>query len=634
MKRFKLLNILILACLILTGCNDCDYKVASGVDKDTVPVVRISDNDKNEESDESELANEEEEIVFGEITSPAKYPDSNTAFLQPMLQNPQKNSVIVQWFTEGETKDNNLLLYYDRLSDEPDVCIEAKSYKLSRLRGGVTENDCNDPSKKCDIWKHVAVAKNLPEYHGLDSERIQYRVCSEGEFSERYLLQASPAKGTPTKILLTSDFQIKNMCAANIQKVHDTVGHIDAVLFAGDIVDVSDRCYDWFYADNALFRTMTGTASDEIEGVTYKGAPIFQEAPIYTAIGNHDVMGVYDEKTDLSVQFNYPSTREHAIENYEAEYGTDSVKEGKEYNAYIRDHSFNTITYEEMFELPQSLDGGKRYYAASFGDVRIMSLELARVWRLVSLGNTVGKFSELPENDEFDSIYGYGDFIFESVKEGSPQYKFMSEELLSDEYQNAKYKIAMFHSEAHSLGDNQIPAFTDPVQSVVTDPVTGMKMTVYDYPIDKDYINTIVEPMLEKAGTNLLFEGHSHLWNRFKTEKGMNVLESSNVGNNYGGFIDADHKRSAYPSAIDDSSQYSSVRDAFNADNYVLYGDPYGLEPIMPSICNLPEKRPYLASNEITAFSVIDTKNGVVDSYYFDTTKPESEVVHFDSFDI
>ena len=41
---------------------------------------------------------------------------------------------------------------------------------------------------------------------------------------------------------------------------------------------------------------------------------------------------------------------------------------------------------------------------------------------------------------------------------------------------------------------------------------------------------------------------------------------------------------------------------------------------------------PYIASQEITVFSILDTGKGTVNSYYFDTTKPESEVVKFDEF--
>ena len=41
---------------------------------------------------------------------------------------------------------------------------------------------------------------------------------------------------------------------------------------------------------------------------------------------------------------------------------------------------------------------------------------------------------------------------------------------------------------------------------------------------------------------------------------------------------------------------------------------------------------PYLASNDITAFSILDTGAGTVSSYYFDTGQPESQVVKFDEF--
>jgi hypothetical protein len=41
---------------------------------------------------------------------------------------------------------------------------------------------------------------------------------------------------------------------------------------------------------------------------------------------------------------------------------------------------------------------------------------------------------------------------------------------------------------------------------------------------------------------------------------------------------------------------------------------------------------PYVASNDITVFSILDTGTGTVSSYRFDTLKPESEVMKFDEF--
>ena len=74
----------------------------------------------------------------------------------------------------------------------------------------------------------------------------------------------------------------------------------------------------------------------------------------------------------------------------------------------------------------------------------------------------------------------------------------------------------------------------------------------------------------------------------------------------------------------------------FNPPYYVAQGDPNGLEPMMPTIAPLQNESgqplPYIASNDITAFSILDTGTGTVSSYYFDTRKPGSEVVKFDEF--
>jgi hypothetical protein len=71
---------------------------------------------------------------------------------------------------------------------------------------------------------------------------------------------------------------------------------------------------------------------------------------------------------------------------------------------------------------------------------------------------------------------------------------------------------------------------------------------------------------------------------------------------------------------------------------YAATGDPNGLEPILPTIAPLPDENrqplPYLASNEITAFSILDTETGTVSSYRFDTRYPYSDVIQFDQFSL
>ena len=554
----------------------------------------------------------------------------DSCFMEPILQNPTSNGVTVQWFTQNSGEDNYLCLYASLEDSEQDNYIKkypATTTKLSRIRGGKNDKEKNNPAIECDIYKHVAIVEGLPEYHGLIEERRYYKVVTDEEQSKVYSLAARATEGTPMRILLTSDHQVKDMVAANIQKVYETVGSVDAIFMNGDLVDVTDRAYDWFYKDNAFFKCLTGTAFDEVNGAYYYGAPLLQQAPIYTSIGNHDVMGVYDDKKTLDVQFNEPRPREQAERKYEtADLKIDITRE-----EYIENNSYNTITTEEIFENPRSDIGGEKYYAVTVGDIRLIVLDISRIWRLSNIG-VGGKYSEIPGNSTND--YSGGEFIFESIKEGSEQIDFLDKEIEKDEYKNAKIKMVMFHSEAHSLGGNQSPAFTDPVAKEVISPVTGQKMTIYDYPIDEDYIINVVEPRLIRSGTQLLFEAHSHLWNRFVTESGMNILESSNVGNSYGGFDDENKVRTFYPSAFDKNDQYHKLADEWDKNNYPEFGDPYGLTPIAPNVSNLPDNKPYLDSNTITAFSILDTYKGTVDSYYFDTKNPESDVVLFDSFRI
>jgi hypothetical protein len=149
---------------------------------------------------------------------------------------------------------------------------------------------------------------------------------------------------------------------------------------------------------------------------------------------------------------------------------------------------------------------------------------------------------------------------------------------------------------------------------------TATKAVRYEYPIEDDYIIRDVVPLLEKADVQLVFYGHSHLWNRFISPSGMHFLETSNVGNSYGAFV-GDRTR--------------NVPTGYKED-YAATGDPNGLEPIVPTIAPLLDAKnqpmPYIASNDITVFSIFDTGTATISSYRFDTRDPTSAVVKFDEF--
>uniref|UniRef100_UPI0030D78C98 fibronectin type III domain-containing protein n=2 Tax=Fortiea sp. LEGE XX443 TaxID=1828611 RepID=UPI0030D78C98 len=536
----------------------------------------------------------------------------------PFLQLPTATSVRVVWFTEF-VGTKHIVAYGEDLQQT----AKATTTKLSRTRedqksrvGNQTQDGqvYQQPVKR-DIWRHEAEVTGL-----TPGVRVNYRVTSmredgESVISDIFTLAAKPEPGTPLKILLTSDHQLKPMTAANLQKVVETVGRVDAVWFAGDLINVSDRASEWFDDNrgNALFPGLQGHAKYEMQHdgvqVTYTGGQIIQHAPMYTAIGNHEVMGRLARKDNLNDEFDDTFPRAVAQKLYS----------GKS----LIDNSFNTNTYEEILSLPQSKAGGKKYYAVSFGDVRLVVLYITNMWRIPKLDEKyTGRYREAAQELNNPENWGYGQLIYEPIAKGSTQYNWLAAELNSPEFQQAKYKVVMFHHPPHTLGDNIVPAYTDPVQIIDRNQQDKITSVRYEYPLNADYIIRDVVPLLEAANVQLVFYGHSHLWNRFVSSSGMHFLETSNVGNTYGAAW-GERKR--------------EVPTGYQ-EKYVELGDPNDLEPVVPTIAPIlgtdGKPMPYIASNNITVFSIFDTGTGKISSYRFDTRKPDAEVVKFDEFNL
>ncbi|WP_081942794.1 metallophosphoesterase [Myxosarcina sp. GI1] len=536
----------------------------------------------------------------------------------PFLQLPTPTSVNVVWFTEF-SGDRHWVTYGQKLENK----AVATTTKLSRVREDKdSEFDNNSTKPKLrNIWRHEAVVKGLSS-----GQVIPYQVSSElgGAIinSSTFTLSSLPAPGTPLRILLTSDHQLMPMTTANLQKVTETIDNIDAVFMAGDLVNVPDRASEWF-DDNrggAFFPGLQGRASYELEtnGVktTYQGGEIIQHAPLFTAIGNHEVMGRFSTEKLLKEQFNDGVPRSVAADYYRQ---TNPNGDRPIPHSWLVDNSFNTNTYEEIFSLPQS----DRYYAVTFGDIRLVVLYVTNTWRSPDLEPDVkGRYQERQADLDNPWEWGYGQHIFEPIAKGSSQYQWLETELNSEAFRQAKYKMVMFHHPPHTLGGNIVPAYTDPQPQVEYEDnkITSVR---YQYPIAKDYIIQDLIPLLESAGVQLVYYGHSHLWNRFIRPSGMHFLESSNVGNTYGAHL-GDNKR--------------SVPEDDPEINYATVGDPNGLEAIVPSIAPLIDESgvplPYIASNEITVFSIFDTATGTISSYRYNTSQPESPVVKFDEFSL
>ena len=549
------------------------------------------------------------------------YRSKNSLLSDPFLQLPTESTVNVVWFTDFAGEEH-WVEYGTKLQQQ----IKATTTKLSNVRedkDSQIENTVTKPVAR-NIWRHEAIVKGLKP-----NQRIPYRVKSKSveqiTASQIFTLAANPTSDRSLKILLTSDHQLMPMTTANLSKVVETIGRLDAVFFPGDLVNVPDRASEWFddRRGGAFFPALQGRGNYELErnGIKtiYRGGEIIQHAPLFTAIGNHEVMGRRTAPT-LKEEFNNPIPRKVAANFYrQVASKINPTNDSQVKQNWIKNNSFNIDTYKEIFSLPTNNTDGK-YYATTFGNVRLISLYVTNIWRSPSLeADEAGRYKESSDNLDDPQQWGYGQHIFEPIKKDSQQYQWLKQELASKAYQQAKYKIVMLHHPPHTLGGNIVPPYTEPQQK--PDYQNGeMRSLYYDYPIKNDYIIRDLVPLLESAGVQLVYYGHSHLWNRFKSNSGMHFLESSNVGNSYGAHVGNN------PRPI----------PTYNPENYAAIGNPNGLDPVIPNIDPLineaGQPMAYIASDDITVFSVFNTKTGTVSSYRYDTRQPGSDAVKFDEF--
>jgi hypothetical protein len=555
---------------------------------------------------------------------------------EPYLLDPARSSVYVVWHTE-ECGGRQVVVVGSAISGMTDQQaldaatgaresgdgwrrFGAESRRLQRTRedpASTVPNKTYTAVVDRPVYRHLACVTGLP------AGRTPYRVVSVdarglATVTAAYSLAPAVARNRHVRLLLTSDHQLKTMVPANLEKVAATVGvALDGVLVAGDLVNVPDRASEWFDSTTGLafFAGLTGRGQRTIAGRTYRGAPIAQHTPLYCAIGNHEVMGRRSTTESLNNQFNDPQPR------WVAERLWDEIGPiGEDREAWLADRSWDVTTYEEMLPYPRSRQGGPRWWSRTIGDVHLITLFVTGIWRPAGATGR-GKFQEAVEDLQAPQRWGYGQFIFEPIRRGSAQYQWLARELHAPEARRAKYRVVMYHHPGHGLGDNSAPPFTDPVQTIHRDPATGAVTAItYDYPLPNDHILRDLEPLFNAAGVNLVHNGHSHLWNRFRNSAGVNWLETSNVGNSYGAY---------------DVSSGASRNLPIDPD-HIRQGDPGGLLPIVPTIAPLTNAAglalPFVASNDITVFSILDSAAGVVRSYRFDTRNPEADVVLFDEF--
>ncbi|MEG3767670.1 fibronectin type III domain-containing protein [Alteromonas sp. 14N.309.X.WAT.G.H12] len=613
-----------------------------------------------------------------EVEVPVEVPvtvnTENKLLSEPFLQLPTESSVNVVWFTNFPGSEHTLYYGNSSTSDVTTTVLSRMMEDEASSVNGVTY----DHLTYRDVYRHEATATNLTQ-----GERVDYYIKSMDDAgfdftSESYTLAPAPAAGQGLKILLTSDLQSKKNVVANYQKVVETVGVLDAVFFAGDFVNVPDRASEWFdqAKENspAFFPALQGRYQQYMPGFPYNGGEILQHTPLFGTIGNHEVMGRYlpeEESYTLNGGFNDPQPSWYAEVAYEevaSEVNPDGDEEVKA--QWIRDHSHNQVSFLEIFSFPDDGPAGEDYYAVSYGDVFLISMNVSRIWRSWSVsGASKTKFVESLATLDDPSQWGFGEFLFERFDAESEQYAWLEEVMASSAFQDAKYKVVMAHQGVFGLGDNTVPVLAQPVmqfvelddagnetiteltfplspavwESEVAPLLSSISEVRYQYPVAEDVWLNDIEPLLLANNVNLVHIGHSHLWNRAQVGN-LHYLESSNVGNSYGAYyIDTTEQYTA-----DVRASYSDFWDEVNSDsprwditNYPPNGDPQGRTMSFPTVFspmsleneNYPNL-PFVTSNTLSVFSILDTQSGSVKSYVFDPSDLDADVILFDEFSL
>ena len=627
----------------------------------------------------------------------AVFSETRAILSEPMLQNPGPDSVKVVWFSEiGD--GSHMVRIGAGFAQSFAATTTRMSHMLEDSRSQVFQQNTNSLSTPVqrEVFRHEATVTGLTPGQRVPYLAITERG-TDAYRSAEYSLQPLPTDGQSLKILLTSDQQNGAMTTANFQKVEETIGPVDAVFFPGDFVSNPNRASEWFdrvaLNNPSFFQSIQGTMRRWNPGAVYEGGAILQYAPLFGCLGNHEYPGRWrlDPRTNnpnnsREVSINGmdgdPQPRWYAEMRYQQVASSVNPSGDPAFREkWIQDNSFDWTTYREMWSLPEGPEG-KAYYSQRFGDVFVISLDANRIWRTWN-ANQRGKFTEQvvsganqinPNTDE----WGFGDFTFRPFARGSQQYAWLEQTLASDECRNAKYRVVLSHQTMAGLGDNAVPVLAEqrvtieltdgtligpfpasewpqrwPAVAAAANTATGentVRYVRYEYPLSEDDWRNDIEPLLMANDVRLVHTGHSHLWNRARIGQ-LNYLETANVGNSFGAMFYGTRQAGQNPNtgprpnqpgnAAWASATASRTSMAWDASDYPTHGEPHGRQMMMPSVFNpmeelenRPEAVPFVSSNALTAFSILDTGTGMVSSYVFDTRDDNASVRKFDEFSI
>ena len=431
----------------------------------------------------------------------------------------------------------------------------------------------------------------------------------------------------------------------------------------------------------AFFPSLQGTYQDLFPQFPWRGGAVLQHAVKYGAIGNHEQPGRHRPNAQIAVNNgtsvanigymdNDPQPRWYAEMRYESL--KDQVNPGGDpavREQWIRDNSHDWETFRQMWTHPQGPEG-EQYYWQRYGDVAVLVLNVSRVWRTWTVREQDrGKFTEFFSENRNPDEWGFGDFHFERFDRQSPQFAWLQGVLASPEFRSAPYRVVLAHHSVAGLGDNAAPAHADNVMLIDFNVGDGIVQTKtvrlpadtpgriavfkaevepmlkqivrvrYEYPLGEDIWKQDVEPLLIDAGVQLVQIGHSHLYSHVRSPLAptLNYLETSSAGNSFGAFwtqADGTAWRNARRGG---NTGLFAAGSPWNVANYPRTDDPHGRPPQWPTLANpmqlwdgeaLPV--PFVASNDISTFSVLDTGIGAVRSFAVNLRDPAAPAIEFD----
>lgn len=442
-------------------------------------------------------------------------------------------------------------------------------------------------------------------------------------------------------------------------------------------------------APPAFFDALQGRATGPAPGgASLQAAPggaLLQSAPLYPVLGNHEVSGRFrpnaprgDGIVTIGSMYNDPQPRWFAALRADAGAARPGAAEASlrdTPHASLRDDSHDFATYRALFRTPPEGDPEAGYYAARVGEVFLVALNVTRIWRPAVSGHPrrAGKYGEAAAVRTTPTERGFGEFLFARIDAAAPQTAWLDRVLASEAARSATWRVVVLHQSAFGIGANSVPVLADPVWTIEATAGDGGRVVKrltfppdaagraalfaaevaplagritdlrYAYPVADDLFATVLEPRLRAAGVDLVVTGHSHLWNRFRAGD-MHLLETSHAGPCYGAYWTGPggapwrgRLREARPGS---DGVWAEVADGLrDAADHPRTGDPQGRQPIPPTLFD-PMRRfgesdvplPFVCSDRLSVFSVLDSAAGTVTSYVTDTADPGAPALAFDRF--